>query len=214
VLFVKERKAGLFAVVGCAVLAIASLFFVSLNNAETSERSMAMMERQSTLIDDPFSNEGLSGRPQLWLSVLNTLNQEPIRYLTGYGIGNYVEFRNAAHNMFLQMMQLGGLIAVLIMTTCYVLIFRRLWQHRHVAWPVVATTAGMLSSVLTSAIFYPNLATGWYLGLYFICFHIAVSHRQQKASVRPQGGPAERRTLTESGILRFRWRGSHLVPSR
>jgi len=130
--------------------------------------------RQAALIRDPLSDDGLSGRPQLWLSVLETLNEKPYRWVVGYGLGNYVEFRNSAHNMFLQMAQDGGLIFVFLISACWIGIFRNVWAHKHRSWAMVALTAGLLSSVMTSGIFYPNLATGWYLGTYFICLHIAM----------------------------------------
>jgi hypothetical protein len=51
--------------------------------------------------------------------------------------------------------------------------FRRLWRIRDQAWPLVAATAALLTSLMTSEVFYPTLATGWYLGLYFVSLHIA-----------------------------------------
>jgi O-antigen ligase len=83
------------------------------------------------------------------------------------------------------MMQDGGLIALVAMTTCYVAIFRRVWQSRAKSRPMVAVTVGMLSSVLTSTIFYPNLATGWYLAFYFICLHIAMTPTAEGPAMAP-----------------------------
>ncbi len=143
------------------------------------------MERQNVLITDPFSNEGLAGRPDLWRSVFNTLNDEPYRWIIGYGMGNYVEYRNAAHNMFLQFLQDGGIIELVLASILWIRIFRRIWAERREAWAMVALTAGMLTSFFTSAIFYPNLASGWYLGLYFIVIHIMLGGDVARKPILP-----------------------------
>jgi hypothetical protein len=129
------------------------------------------LERQSVLLGDPFSSEGLSGRPDLWLSVIETLNEDPNRWLIGYGLGNWAEFENAAHNMFLQFLQDGGLFELLCFSLLWLRILRRIWTACQEAWVFIALSAGMLTSFLTSAIFYPTLGTGWYLCLYFIVLH-------------------------------------------
>jgi O-antigen ligase len=133
------------------------------------------LERQSALIDDPFSSESLSGRPILWISVIETLNEKPIRWLIGYGLGNYTEFKNAAHNMFLQFLQDGGLLELFCFSLLSLRIFRRIWVVRQEAWIFISLSGGMLTSFLTSAIFYPTLSTGWYLGLYFVVLHVLTS---------------------------------------
>jgi O-antigen ligase/polysaccharide polymerase Wzy-like membrane protein len=130
------------------------------------------LERQSILIEDPFSNEGLSGRPDIWQSVIDTLNEDYIRWVAGYGIGNYVEYDNAAHNMPLQFLQDGGIVLFIYATLLWLRIFSRIWQYRQQSWVIISLTVAMFTSVFTSAIFYPNLATGWYLGLYFVAMHI------------------------------------------
>lgn len=132
------------------------------------------LERQQVLLSDPFSNEGLSGRPELWFSVISTLDESLPRWIVGYGMGNYVEYRNSAHNMFLQFIQDGGILELIVMCVLWTRILSRIWRARREAWILVAVTFSMLTSVFTSAIFYPNLSTGWYLGLYFVIMHIAL----------------------------------------
>jgi O-antigen ligase len=145
---------------------------------EVSPYFLQALDRQEVLLTDPFSNEGLSGRPEIWQSVLDTLNAEPIRWVVGYGMGNYVEYQNAAHNMVLQFLQDGGTIELVLVGTLWIRIFRRIWMVRREAWAMVALTAGMFTSFFTSTIFYPNLASGWYLGLYFVTMHIMLGDRQ------------------------------------
>jgi len=145
---------------------------VSLEEVIQSEAAQASLERQMVLIQDPLSNEGLSGRPEIWRSVLDTLSERPIRWIIGYGIGNYAEFKNAAHNMVLQLLQDGGMVMLVGVTWIWIRMFRRVWNSRHRSWHLVALTAGLLSSAFTSGIFYPNLATGWYLGFYFVSMHV------------------------------------------
>jgi O-antigen ligase len=143
----------------------------SLQLRENIEYSRAL-ERQGVLLSDPFSNEGLAGRPELWQEIVDKLNEEPVRWAIGYGIGNYVEYEAASHNMVLRLIQDGGLIELVLVGFLWIRIFRRVWAARHRAWASVALTAGMLTSALTSEIFYPTLSTGWYLGLYVITLQL------------------------------------------
>lgn len=129
-------------------------------------------ERQNILATDPFSIEGLAGRPELWIDVIDTLNEDPLRWLLGYGVGNYVEFENASHNMFLRLLQDGGLIELIVVGLLWLGIFRRIWSARRTAWTLSALLIGLLSSIFTSDILAPTLATGWYLGLFFVSIHI------------------------------------------
>jgi hypothetical protein len=145
--------------------------FESVLDTEMGQRAM---ERQSVILEDPFSNEGLSNRPTLWLGAIDILSKEPFRYLVGIGIGNYAEFRNAPHSMPLTMLLDGGLIGVTIITFSYGIIFQMLWRQRQQGWALVAVTAGMMTSFFTSAVFLPTLATGWYLGFYYLLTHLAL----------------------------------------
>lgn len=185
-----------FIVIYCAikparyiVLVLASLVPVMISFIWTNPPSLEdnpyylhALERQEILLTDPFSNEGLSGRPDLWRSVLATLDEAPIRWIIGYGMGNYVEYRNAAHNMMLKLLQDGGIIELVWIGILWIRIFRRIWAVRREAWTMVALTASMLTSVFTSAIFYPTLATGWYLGLYFVSLHIMAGNQSVNAT--------------------------------
>jgi hypothetical protein len=77
--------------------------------------------------------------------------------------------------MILNLLLEGGVIALLIYIVCYGGIFLHLWRIRGRAWAMVAVTAGMQTSLLTSEIFYPTLSGGWYLGLYFVSLHVSAS---------------------------------------
>jgi len=146
-------------------------------HADTNPYIQAAAERHGVLIEDPFSNESLAGRPELWAKVINTLNSNPIFWFSGYGMGNYVEYQNAAHNMLLKLLQDGGIIEIVVIGGLWLRIFRRIWSHRQKSWSIIALTAAMLTSTLTAAIFYPALSTGWYLGLYFIVLHITLGNQ-------------------------------------
>jgi hypothetical protein len=130
------------------------------------------LDRQRILLSDPFSNEGLSGRPLLWLSVLDTLNEKPRRWIIGYGVGNYAEHNNAAHSMPLSLLQDGGVILLFLVTFTWLRIFRRVWRTRTPGMVAVALTGAFLASSLTANIFTPNLSSGWYLGMYYVMLHI------------------------------------------
>jgi O-antigen ligase len=136
-------------------------------------RAEAALQRQRVLLQDPLTDDALSGRPLIWARTIETLNEHPYLYLTGAGIGSYVEYGGASHNMILQLLLEGGLAALLLYIMCYAAMFRHLWYIRDRAWAMVAVTAALLTSLMTSEMFYPTLATGWYLGLYFVSLNIA-----------------------------------------
>ena len=146
-------------------------------------RAEAALERQRVLLQDPLTEDALSGRPVIWARTIETLNEHPYLYLTGAGIGSYVEYGGASHNMFLQLLLEGGLAALLLYIICYGAMFRHLWRIRDRAWAMVAVTAALLTSLMTSEMFYPTLATGWYLGLYFVSLDIAarIPHEDGKS---------------------------------
>jgi hypothetical protein len=112
--------------------------------------------------------------------------------LTLVGDGVYrkeLESLVAPHSMLFSLLFSGGVIALLVYAIAYAGIFRWVWRHRHTAWPMVAVTAGMLTSTLTSGIFGASLATGWYLGLYFVCLHIAASSPSASEPKTARGAP-------------------------
>lgn len=181
------RRIALMALLVGPVLALVLLQVgqIDLDQYETVQYSM---ERQMVLLTNPLTNEALSGRPMLWASVIDTLNESPIRWLIGYGMGNFMDYKNNAHNMILLLLQDGGLVFLIAVTAIWVAIFDRLWRMRKRAWPSVALFFGLLSSSMTSAIFYPNLATGWYLGLFFITLHIQAVMAAAPAGSAGKGG--------------------------
>jgi len=142
------------------------------------------LERQRVLFDDPLTDDGLSGRPLIWARTIETLNDHPRFYLTGAGLGSYVEYGGASHNMILQLLLEGGVIALLLYITCYGAMLRRLWSIRNRAWPMVAATAALLTSLMTSEVLYPTLATGWYLGLYFVSLQVAAGTPRETGASR------------------------------
>jgi O-antigen ligase len=133
----------------------------------------AALQRQRVLFQDPLTEEGLSGRPIIWARTIETLREHPNLYLTGAGIGSYVKYGGASHNMILQLLLEGGVVALLLYIICYGAMLRQLWRTRDQTWAMVAVTAALLTSLMTSEVFYPTLATGWYLGLYFVSLQIA-----------------------------------------
>ena len=155
----------------------------------------AALQRQSVLFQDPLTEDALSGRPVIWARTIETLREHPNLYLTGAGIGSYVKYGGASHNMILQLLLEGGMVALLLYIVCYGAMFRYLWRIRDQAWAMVAVTAALLTSLMTSEVFYPTLATGWYLGLYFVSLQIAAGARREdgmSAHATPAPQPEER----------------------
>jgi len=156
----------------------------------------AALQRQRVLLEDPLTDDALSGRPIIWQRTIQTLREHPHLLLTGAGIGSYVKYGGASHNMILQLLLEGGMIALLLYAMCYGAMFRHLWRNRDQAWAMVAVTAALLTSLMTSEVLYPTLATGWYLGLYFVSLQIAAGVRHEDGmsahatpALQPEGRP-------------------------
>jgi hypothetical protein len=82
------------------------------SNADTA------LQRQRVLFDDPLTDDGLSGRPLIWARTIAVLNDNPRFLLTGAGLGSYVEYGGASHNMVLQLLLEGGVIALFLYIIC------------------------------------------------------------------------------------------------
>jgi O-antigen ligase len=166
---------------GLACAALLAGFLLDASGAlavSPGSKADAALQRQRVLFQDPLTDDALSGRPVIWARTIETLHEHPRLFLTGAGIGSYVKYGGASHNMILQLLLEGGMVALLLYVICYGAMFRQLWRSRGQAWALVAVTAALLTSLMTSEVFYPTLATGWYLGLYFVSLHIAAGVRR------------------------------------
>ena len=164
------------------ILLVSLLIIETLGGLElpkTSQIELAL-SRQRYLIENPFTDEAMAGRPTLWKTAVKVLNEIPVAYFLGIKAGSFLTGYRipegiilAPHNMVLSLLLSGGMVALLIYVLSYGRIFTSLWRIRYQVWPMVAVTGGMLTSTFTSGIFEASLATGWFLGLYFVCLHIA-----------------------------------------
>lgn len=145
-----------------------------------SPASRAALERHATLATDPFSEEGLSGRPELWRRALARFAGSPKSLILGLGVGTSVEARSVAHNLFLQLLQDLGIPGALLVVWLWLRIFRRVISARREAWTSFALTVGMLTSVFTSTLFYPSLSEGGLLSLYLVVLRTTIGARQQR----------------------------------
>jgi len=177
IMVLSARRAGRV-LLGLVFIAVLALLLVdawgglSVTPGSNLER---VLQKQSRLVKDPLTNEALSGRPGIWARTIRILSDNPSFCVVGAGIGSYAEYGGGAHNLILTLLLEGGVLALLLYVVCYGGIFLRLWRIRDRAWPLVAVTAGMLTSIMTSETFYPNLATGWGLGLYLVLLRIVPS---------------------------------------
>jgi O-antigen ligase len=184
--------------VGLAYTALLAGFVLDAGGAlavSPGSRAETALQRQRVLFQDPLTDDALSGRPIIWARTIETLHKHPRLFLTGAGIGSYVKYGGASHNMILQLLLEGGVVALLLYIVCYGALFRLLWRIRDRAWAMVAVTAALLTSLMTSEVLYPTLATGWYLGLYFVSLHIAAGiprvvemPGQAAPALQPEGG--------------------------
>ena len=176
-IYLKESKKGLVALSALSLTLLVGLSIFGSMFSTRHDSTDYYVKRQNVLVEDPLTNEGLSGRPNIWRTFFQSLIKHPERFFIGYGIGNFAEVSsNDAHNMFLKFIQDGGIVQLIFFSYCWMQIFKLLWSRRTQVWSNVAMSIAMLTSVMTSTIFYPSLASGWFLGAYFVAIHLFFSY--------------------------------------
>lgn len=168
-IYKKEKKVN---VLGATLLLIYLIFSFNFIRKVEKDYIYEAVQRQNIFIENPFSEEGLSGRPLIWKDIIKVLNSNPIRWVVGFGIGGWAQLGLNAHNMFLQIILDGGLILLSVMIIIYIMMFKTLFRYRYSLPSCFALFAALLSSIFTSNIFYPSISSGWTIALFLITIRI------------------------------------------
>ena len=138
-------------------------------------------ERQSTSANS-FGEDGLNGRTELWSDRMNFMNSEPRHWLVGAGFGSVIETGNNAHNLFLQLLIEGGVLAVALFTCLQYRLITLLIRQGTSARPLLWVTVALLITCLTQETFYPVPAFPHFLA--FFSSAIALSVTESALSVK------------------------------
>jgi O-antigen ligase len=163
--------------------AAAAVVFPGVSNYLLSSSDVqATVERQRVLVaaNQP---ENLSGRHEIWVDRLHSLDEQPLRWILGSGFGSAVDARStAAHMLPLQIISELGLIGLATFTVLFTCILRQLSANESGRRPLFWTTSALLVSSVTQETFYPVPAMGGFLGLYLCAVAIALNPAALKLS--------------------------------
>jgi hypothetical protein len=145
------------------------------NTASEDPANLSIIERQRTAFSFQ-DEENLSGRDSIWKGKIGELNDDPLRWVTGWGFGTSGDHGpgNAAHMLPLQWIVELGLVGAALFTAAFLALLRSLWKRESPDRPVFWLTIALLVSSLTQETFYPVAAMGQFLGLYLVTLGVAL----------------------------------------
>lgn len=130
---------------------------------------MSIIDRQSAALN-PLSSENLVGRDQIWKGFVDTLNDQPGRWLVGSGFGSSPDMGPALspHMMPLQIIVELGLWVLVVVSGWFVWLLVQFWRAGGTTRVMFWTTVGLLLSSATQETFYPVPSTGVFLGAFLL----------------------------------------------
>lgn len=173
---------------GCAG---AVLFLAVASSTATSRSTDQLLGRQTTLLN-PFDSDNLSGRGHIWQDRIDWLNENPIYWAFGAGLGGTADSGGPAHMLPLQIVAELGLVGLAFVAILLTRFMADLLAERRRLHALFWCTVALLVSGMSQETFYPEPAFGHFLGLYL--FAIAVSV-----------GPS---AAAQTSIVRFARKGS------
>ena len=166
--------------VGVAAVALVLVVFVVVTSQQPrpgdNQGSLtSLLERQSAVLK-PLESESLVGRDEIWSGRIERLNEEPIRWLVGWGFGSSPDTGPglSPHMMFLQIIVELGLWMLVVVCGWFAWLLAQFWRVGGREHVMFWTTVALLLSSLTQETFYPVPSTGVFLGLFMTMAIIVV----------------------------------------
>lgn len=123
--------------------------------------------------------DNLNGRHQIWLDHISFLNENPMRWLTGAGLGATMDGTDPvgtnAHMLFLQVILDTGIIGLILFLAVFWMILQTLWEYEVRPRPLFWVTVVLLITAVTQETFYPVAAFGHFLGLFLVSMSLALN---------------------------------------
>lgn len=151
--------------------------------------SSTNIERQLAL-SQPFAQESLNGRIEIWADRVAFLSQEPMLLFTGAGFGSAMESNTElrsdnAHMLYLQIVLEAGLLGLVVFLLFCTRILRALYKYEQASTkPIFWVTVAFLVSSLTQETFYPVPAFLHFIGFYLASLAIALRFAPQEPSTQ------------------------------
>ncbi len=136
-----------------------------------------VLERQVTAFQF-FERENLSGRDEMWLARLETLNAEPKFWIMGRGFGTAPDYGAESglhsHNLALHVISETGLIGLAFLAASWCLLLSLLWSLNYGGRALFWGSAVLLLFSLSYEVFYPIPAMQHFLGFYLAAVAIGL----------------------------------------
>lgn len=151
----------------------------------------SIVDRQADAFQ-PFEEDNLVGRNEIWAGRIAALNAEPWRWFTGWGFGSAPDTGPALnpHLLPLQVIVELGFGMLLLIALAGARLMRDLWRRESFDRPFFWTTIALLLSSATQETFYPVPAMGYFLGFYLVA--LAIVQRAQTDPIAIAPTPAAR----------------------
>ena len=166
-----------FAVLAFALVLAAIPWKEALSDPGSQEGTI--YERQQTILH-ALQPEQLSGRDEIWKERLDFLNQKPVRWLVGGGMGVAASMGGDAHMQPLQILIEMGIVGLAIWGCWFAVVLRSLWKEERGSRAIAWVTVCFLISCISQETLYPVAALGHLLGLYVFALGIALGTRDER----------------------------------
>lgn len=137
--------------------------------------------RQLTLTEQ-YSSDNLSGRDGIWRERIEFLNEEPVRWLIGTGVGSARESGENAHMLYLQIVVESGVIGLTAFMIFFCGVLRALSSAGRKWSPLFWGTIALLVSALTQETLYPVPAFATFLLFYSVAVAVAIADQPRVAT--------------------------------
>lgn len=175
-LFIRRpRTLVAFAAVFLAVAAITAAIVPSL-----PDLLRPAVERVSAL--NPFADLYTAGRPRLWSSQVEYLNEEPLRWVIGAGFGTSAGETGNDNILYLQIINETGLLGLAAFAFAFWQMFRQLYRAGADSRPMIVGTVAILVASIAQETLYPVPAMGQFIAFYSLC--LALSLRPARRTIR------------------------------
>lgn len=162
-----------YAIVVACMIAVAVLFLPGILPGEWLVNVESTWERQSRIMS-AYDEESTNGRHEIWKSCIDHLNDSPVYWLTGMGVGMARNAGTNAHNLYLHIILEMGLVGLLAWLFFFLNILILLRRHEPFPHPLFMVTIALLFSALSQETFYPVPAMGHFLGFYLCSVAVAL----------------------------------------
>lgn len=157
-------------------------------------------------------NTASSGRIMIWLTALESMAENPVTFITGYGWDAYdaFYFRYGTHNAYLGILFDLGLIGLVLMLLTFVNILRAARAALRYASPdgrpfLMAFIFGFLS--LLASIFFGTLQSSWLYVWAFVGISLRLAVAEKEAATAEEGRVSddvqEERSAAGAGAVRL-----------